>query len=282
MTVNIRRQLGRFHVKTNFDPTHHGVCKPERSRGSFPNHTQSSTLGLFMQMLLAPTSALFHIGLWLMLPLLACALRYAPWQQLLTSSARQHLCFGSVLVLALVWLLGVKVSPALAFHPVLMTVTTMLLGWSLALLAGTLALLVMKLLQLAIVTAQMPLDSAWPLLNLYGLPVDFCLNVAVPACWTWAVIAFVNRWSVKNPFTYFLGVGFFGALAVCALIDASAFLLFTLAGAAPQLAALHDYGWAFLLMSFPEGFLNGTLATAFTVFWPDIVKTYRDDWFIPD
>ena len=31
-----------------------------------------------------------------------------------------------------------------------------------------------------------------------------------------------------------------------------------------------------LLVTFPEGFLNGTLISAFAVFYPDMVKTYDD------
>jgi len=33
-------------------------------------------------------------------------------------------------------------------------------------------------------------------------------------------------------------------------------------------------------MTFPEGFINGMLATALTVLAPDLVRTYRDDWFL--
>ena len=31
-----------------------------------------------------------------------------------------------------------------------------------------------------------------------------------------------------------------------------------------------------LLLTFPEGFLNGAVISALTVFYPDIVKTYDD------
>ena len=53
----------------------------------------------------------------------------------------------------------------------------------------------------------------------------------------------------------------------------------------------HDYefathtldSWPFvLLLMFPEAFINGMVVTAFTVFYPDVVKTFDDDYYLND
>jgi len=42
-------------------------------------------------------------------------------------------------------------------------------------------------------------------------------------------------------------------------------------------------GWPFiLLLMFPEGFINGMLVTAFTVFYPDVVKAFYDEFYLDD
>ena len=41
--------------------------------------------------------------------------------------------------------------------------------------------------------------------------------------------------------------------------------------------------WMFIvLLMFPEGFINGMLVTAFTVFYPDVVKTFDDAYYLDD
>jgi uncharacterized membrane protein len=56
--------------------------------------------------------------------------------------------------------------------------------------------------------------------------------------------------------------------------------LFALTGSEIQFAATREHFMVFLLMTFPEGFVNGIIATVMTVLYPDMVKTYRDDWYL--
>ncbi len=235
-----------------------------------------------MNMLLTPEPLLFWLTLIPTIVLLAVAVIYAPWRQLAAHPLRQHLLFATTLFLGLFWLMQVSVKTIIAFHPMLMTVVMMVFGWSLALLIGAAALLVLEIYQIAFRSLTYDWDVAVRQFDLYTLPVDFCLGVVIPVCWAWAVLWFVNRWRFKNPFTYFLGVGFFGAMTSCLLIGLGALLLFSITGSDVQLAAAQEHFIVFLLMTFPEGFINGALATTMTVLWPDMVKTYRDDWFLRD
>ena len=174
----------------------------------------------------------------------------------------------------------VSVQSTLAFHPMLMTVVMMVFGWSLALLIGVAALVMLEVYQIALRSLTVDWDVAVNQFNLSTLPVDFCLSVVIPVSWAWLAVWLINRWRFKNPFTYFLGVGFFGAMISCLWVGLGALLLFSLTGSDIALASAREHFFVFLLMTFPEGFINGALATVLTVLWPDIVKTYRDDWFL--
>lgn len=233
-----------------------------------------------MNFLLPPNTTLLWLSLLLCVPALLLAVCYAPWRLLLAAPARQHLVMASCLGLSLVWLFGVTVKNTIIFHPILMTVTTMVLGWSLAQIAGLAALILLLLFQTALRSAWVGVDMAYSQLHISTIPLDYCLNVLVPATWTWAVIGVVNRWQFKNPFTYFLGVGFFGAMLGCVWIDLAAVAMCYWAGSAAHWVIVKDHFGLFLLMTFPEGFINGTIATAFTVFMPDLVKTYQESWFV--
>jgi uncharacterized membrane protein len=235
-----------------------------------------------MNMLLPPGPLLFWLTLIPSLLLLIISVIYAPWRQLAAHQPRQHLLFATVLFLGLFWSMQVSVRGVIAFHPMLMTVVMMVFGWSLALLIGAAALVVLEIYRVAFRSMTLDWDVALRQFDLSTFPVDFCVGVVIPVCWAWAVLWLVNRWRFKNPFTYFLGIGFFGAIISCLLIGLGAFLLFFLTGSEVPLATVQEHFIIFLLMTFPEGFINGALATTLTVLWPDMVKTYRDDWFLRD
>lgn len=233
-----------------------------------------------MNLLLAPNSFLFWLSLMLSLPIILLACRLAPWGQVFVSQARQHVLFASILVLGLFWVLQVEVRATLAFHPLLMTVTTMIFGWSLAILVGVMALLVLEFFQLALRSTHYDWDVSLAQFDLSTVPVDFLLSVALPVSWTWIMLWLIDRWKYKNPFTYFLGVGFFGAMASSLLMGLAALLLFSFSASEVQLAMAKEHFMVFVLLMFPEGFSNGAIATVMAVLWPDILKTYNDDWYV--
>jgi uncharacterized membrane protein len=233
-----------------------------------------------MNLLLPPSPVLFWLTTCIAVPILVLAVRHAPWQQVLASQSRQHALFATILSLALLWLLQVSIRDTLAIHPLLMTVTTMVFGWSLATLIGVMALVALEIYQVPLHALTLDWDVAVAQFDLSTLPVDFCLSVAVPVSWAWCVLWLVDRWKFKNPFTYFWGVGFFGAMASCIWLGLIALLLFAITGSEIQLATTQEHFIVF--MTFPEGFVNGLIATVMTVLYPDMVKTYHDDWYLKD
>jgi uncharacterized membrane protein len=66
----------------------------------------------------------------------------------------------------------------------------------------------------------------------------------------------------------------------CIWLGLCALLLFAVTGSDVQLATTQEHFIVFVLMTFPEGFVNGLIATVMTVLYPDMVKTYRDDWYL--
>jgi uncharacterized membrane protein len=216
----------------------------------------------------------------IMLLTLLLAVRFSPWKLLLAEQKRQHFFYATIIVLAIIWTLQIRIMGVLAFHPLLVTVVTMIFGWSLALVIGLLALLVLKIIQLSYGLVLQGVDIS--VVSLASIPVDFCLSVLVPVSWALFVIGVVNRWKFKNPFTYIWGVGFFGAMISCLLTGVTAIFLFAITGSEIELNSVMDNFIIFFVMTFPEGFINGSIATMFTVFYPELVKTYRDDWFLKD
>lgn len=235
-----------------------------------------------MNILLPPAPALFWLTMFISALVLTVAVIYSPWRQLVAQQSRQHLLFGTILFLSLFWLMQVSVQGVIAFHPMLMTVVMMVFGWHLALLIGAIALILFEFYQAGFHSLASSGYVTLVHFDLRTFPVDFCLGVLIPVSWAALVLWLINRWRFKNPFTYFLGIGFFGSMVSCLLVGLGALLLFALTGSDIQFASTRDHFFVFALMTFPEGFINGALATVLTVFWPDIVKTYRDDWFLRD
>ena len=79
-----------------------------------------------------------------------------------------------------------------------------------------------------------------------------------------------------------LGAGFGGGLLSVLLVAVTAL---------PVLWLIGQHGWVgqalanwplILLMMFPEGFINGMIVTTLTVFYPDLVKTFDDGFYLGD
>jgi uncharacterized membrane protein len=200
---------------------------------------------------LTPEPATFWFCLALYLTSLLLAITSAPWRQLLTHRERQSALGLAIATLPMLWSMSPGLPGGVGFQLLGMTTVSLIFGWQLAIVAGSIAGLV-----LLIVGTWQP----------GALPVNLALVVLVPVSVTMAVLAGANLLRRTNLFVYMLGVGFFGSmLALLASLWVGTLLL------EPDL----DHALV-LLLTFPEGFLNGTLISALTVFYPDIVRTYDD------
>ena len=198
------------------------------------------------------------------LPWLACAAWYAPWAALRESPMRVHLVAGGAVACLLLWLMNVRGIDGLVFHLLGMTTLTLLLGWSLATLAGTVVL----------ATALLVTNASF-----IGFPPAWVFTVGLPAAVSWCVGRLLYRSELRNPFVFIFGAGFAGG-AIVVLVDAIlALALFSAVGLGAWTArALEVFPVLFLIM-FSEAFVNGMCVAALAVFHPSWLKTLDENFY---
>lgn len=208
--------------------------------------------------LLAPST------LWLGAGVYAGALLWAawraPWLEVLSDSRRQHLLFGTVLGVFLLWLVRRDFDSGVSFHFIGMTAVTLLLDWPLALLGGLLA-------QIGLIAIGRQ--------DLLALGVNGVLLVLLPVLITEGCALLVERAQPRNLFVYIFCCGFFPAAlaALCCLMAGLGLL--ALDGRFAMPPWLDDFIGYLWLVTFPEAFINGTLVTALVVFCPDWLETFN-------
>ncbi|HSC83766.1 MAG TPA: energy-coupling factor ABC transporter permease [Pseudomonas sp.] len=208
--------------------------------------------------LLAPSS------LWLGGVLYALALLWAiwraPWVELCSDQRRQHLLFGTVLALFLLWLVRRDFASGLSFHFIGMTAVTLLLDCPLAVLGGALAQL-----GLVLVGRQ----------DLAALGLNGVLLVLIPVAVTELCAQWVERRQPRNLFVYIFCCGFFPAALtamLCLLVGLGVLWFDGLYVMPPWLEDFIGYLW---LVMFPEAFINGMAVTCLVVFYPDWLETFN-------
>lgn len=208
--------------------------------------------------LLAPSTLWLGAGVYVG-ALLWAAWR-APWLEVLSDSRRQHLLFGTVLGLFLLWLVRRDFDSGVSFHFIGMTVVTLLLDWPLALLGGLLA-------QIGLIAVGRQ--------DLLALGVNGLLLVLLPVLITEGCALLVERAQPRNLFVYIFCCGFFpAALSALGCLLAGLGLL-VLDGRFAMPPWLDDFIGYLWLVAFPEAFINGTLVTALVVFCPDWLETFN-------
>lgn len=201
------------------------------------------------------------------LGLLLWALLRLPWVELFSDSRRQHLLFAASFFLLLMWLVRREFDSGLTFHFLGMTAVVLLLNWPTAVLAGTLAQLLLLLLG----------QDAWTVFGANGL-----VRIALPVLVTMLIWHLLERSKPRNLFVYIFVCGFFGAaLAGLASILGSMALLWW-SGALSELQNLWEYFAYLLLILFPEAFVNGMLIAGLVVFYPRWVETFDDDRYLQE
>lgn len=189
------------------------------------------------------------------------------WVELLADSRRQHLLYGSVFALAVLWLLRKEFDSGLTFHFIGMTAITLMLDWPLALLAAALA-------QGALVI--LGLDDA------AALGANGLLRVLVPVLVTVALSRLLERFNPTNLFLYIFISGFFAAAlaAVCTMLVGIGLLAWS-GNLTPPDSTVELVGYMIMVM-FPEGFINGMSVAALVVFHPDWVETFDSDRYLQE
>lgn len=213
---------------------------------------------MIASMLLNETTLLWS---WLLYgPILLYAMWRAPWVELFSDSRRQHVLFGTVLVLCALWLLRRDFPSGLSFHFIGMTAVTLLLDWPLAILAGFIA-------QLALLALG---KQELSVLGINGL-----LLIMIPVVIAHACAKAIERRQPDNLFIYIFFSGFFPAALTAVVCVISGIALLWGNGIYEFQPWFEDFLAMILLVAFPEAFINGMAVTAFVVFKPEWLETFN-------
>lgn len=191
----------------------------------------------------------------------------APWHLIANNSERQHLVFGASILLGLFWLLRVDALEILIFHPLVMTAVTLMIGWHFAMLAGAIAQLVL-------------LIAGFDHWSTFG--VNYLLTAMIPASLSYGIVQLCQRMPLKNLFVFLLGAGFLGGALCSVAVAVASLILLLLAGYDLSIKEIANDAPLLFILMFPEGFINGTIVTAVTVFKPHLMKTFNEDFYLDD
>ncbi|MCG7897044.1 MAG: energy-coupling factor ABC transporter permease [Candidatus Thiodiazotropha lotti] len=195
---------------------------------------------------------------------LIAALKLATWQRL-TQQNLIHVFLGAIVCLIALWHMRGQIQPGLSFHLLGVTVITLMFGWSLAILAASIALF----------AVSMNAGYGWE-----GYVVSFLTVVLVPITLSQIALVLVRSWLPRQFFIYVLGNGFFTAWLVGYISGYLAMQLLVLSGAYTMAELQVTIIPFFPLMFFPEALINGWVITMLVVFFPAWVYSFSDEQYL--
>lgn len=133
------------------------------------------------------------IGWLLYAPLVVWAVLRSPWVELFADRRRQHLLFGTVFALFMLWLVRRDFDTGVSYHFIGMTAVTLLLDWPLAMVGGLAAQLGLVLLGRQ---------------DMAAVGINGLLLIVLPVLVTEGCAALVERAQPRNPFVYIFCSGF--------------------------------------------------------------------------
>lgn len=221
-------------------------------------------IGLHIPANLLPVS-LMWMGNILMLALVLIAIKKFSFTELLNNKPSQHVFFGAMVALLLMWKVKAGISPGLGFHHLGATMFTLMFGWPLALLGLSSIMLISALLQHN---------------EVLSLGINGLLSVAIPVFVSYGILRLSQKRLPANYFIYIYVVAFFGAGIAVAVSRLTAIALLSLVQAYPDSQLVTESLVYVPLFMFPEAFITGLLTSAFVIYRPDWVMTFDDERYI--
>jgi uncharacterized membrane protein len=231
-------------------------------------------LGLHIPAALLPAPVLW-IANALFLVVLVSAARRSPVKQLLQNAPSQHVYFGAMVILLLIWGIKAGISPGLGYHHLGATLFTLMFGWPLAIIGLSIILLASILLPHGEMQNALIMHS-----ELIALGVNGFLSIVVPVFTSVAILKLTQRFLPDNFFIYIFVIAFFGAGLAVAASRFSSLLLLALVSAYPDSKLFEESLIYTPLFMFPEMFVTGMLISIFVVYRPEWVITFDDERYI--
>ena len=189
----------------------------------------------------------------------------APWRAWLGDRERQRVWLGFCALLVVVWSMKAGISPGLSVRFLMVTTLTLMSGWQLAVLGGTLVLAVLGF------TGQV----AWA-----SFGADLLCMAVVPALFTAWFHEFVHARLPHNYFIYFFLTVFLGA-ALAFNVAGLTRIAILVAGGTFDASRLGDEYFAILpFMSLGEGIVNGMFMAMAVVYRPRWVMSFDDRLYL--
>jgi uncharacterized membrane protein len=211
---------------------------------------------------LLPADLFFLAYLVWFLVLVQSVLR-APWRAFF-SSRLLNVFLGSTVALMLLWSFNVSVTPGLGYHFLGVTVFTLMFGWSLGIIGASLA----------------SLGAALQAGTLASLSLNALVFGVLPVSLSYGFSYLVHRHLPHHVFVYIFLSAFLGAILTAAFTVFAAVGLLVLTEAYPYARIAAEYLPFLPLYLFPEGFLNGLLATVFIGLRPQWLKNFDDESYL--
>ncbi len=202
-------------------------------------------------------SGLFFLVLWF-------ALRWAKWSRF-KEKIQQHVFLGALVSLFVLWNMRVEMLPGFFWHLSGMVTITLMFGWSLAIIGGSIVLL-------GIVAAGL---NDWG-----GYFPSAILAVVMPATLTQIVLGLVRAYAPKHFFVYILVNAFLAGGLVFVVMSGFIVGGLLLMGSHPWSELQHNFLNLTPMMLFPESMLNGWIIAILVGFKPHWVGSFSDDEYI--
>jgi uncharacterized membrane protein len=196
--------------------------------------------------------------------ILVAAIRMAPWRTLLDSE-RRNTFLGTCVVLILLWHVRGAALDELSFHFLGVTTVTLMFGWSLAIIATSIAMIGITLNG----------SSEWAIFAINELVVGI-----IPVTITQISLILVRSYLPKNFFIYVLGNGFLTAGLAATIAGYTAAWILTSSGTLSYATLSSTILPFFPLIFFPEAFINGWAITILVCYRPHWVYSFSDDLYI--
>ncbi|MGB5210153.1 MAG: energy-coupling factor ABC transporter permease [Gammaproteobacteria bacterium] len=185
----------------------------------------------------------------------------ADWQALRRDPSALHRFAACIVALLVLWSIRATVAEGPGLHILGVTTVTLLLGPAMALMATLVAEIATSLGSSS--------DNA--------IAASWLAGAVLPVLATDVCRRLVLRCLPRDPFSFIFGCGFFGAALAAAAAYLGAFLMIGApdqiwSGAVPSSAAF------FLLVAFPEAFINGCLITLLVVYCPGRIAGYSAEY----
>jgi uncharacterized membrane protein len=195
---------------------------------------------------------------------LVAALRMAPWARL-RHAEQLHVYLGLVVSLLMLWTMQVKVQPGLSFHLLGVTAATLMFGWSLAVIAASLAL----------VGVSLNAGGGWE-----GFAINAMLGGVIPITLTQVLLILIRAYLPRQFFVYVLVNGFLTAGFVAVAAGYLAAWLLVLNGAYTYAHLSQTVLPFFPMMFLPEAMLNGWVMVVLVAQRPGWVYSFSDEQYL--